>query len=58
MGDVNLTISKDNTRTNITISKELKLKLEQVAEKQNRSFNNVIITILKEYVNKEEGEKN
>lgn len=46
-----MTISKDNTRTNITISKELKAKLEQLAKDQNRSFNNLVITVLKEYVN-------
>lgn len=40
-----------NTRTNITISKELKAKLEELAKKQNRSFNNLVITILKDYIN-------
>lgn len=43
-------ISSENTRTNITISKELKLKIEQLAKEDNRSFNNYIITILKEHV--------
>lgn len=45
-----MTISKNNTRTNITIPKDLKKKLEQLAEEQNRSFNNLVITILKDYV--------
>jgi predicted HicB family RNase H-like nuclease len=45
-----MTISNENTRTNITIPKELKAKLEQIAKDQNRSFNNLVITILKEYV--------
>ena len=45
-----MSISKDNTRTNITIPKELKTKLEQLASEQNRSFNNLVITILKDYV--------
>jgi predicted HicB family RNase H-like nuclease len=45
-----LTISNENTRTNITIPKELKTKLEKIAKEQNRSFNNLVITILKEYV--------
>ena len=40
---------KDKTRTNITIEKELKTKLEQIAKDQNRSFNNLVITILKDY---------
>jgi len=42
-------ISASNTRTNITIPKELKLKLETIAKEQNRSFNNLVITILKNY---------
>jgi len=42
-------IAKSNTRTNITIPKELKAKLEEIAKEQNRSFNNLVITILKEY---------
>lgn len=40
-----------NTRTNITISKELKAELEELAKNQNRSFNNLVISILKDYVN-------
>lgn len=43
-------ISDKNTRTNITISKELKATLEDIAKEQNRSLNNLIITILKDYV--------
>lgn len=42
-----MTISNKNTRTTITIPKELKEKLENVAKEQNRSFNNLVITILK-----------
>ena len=42
-------ISDLNTRTNITISKELKSKLEKIAKEQNRSFNNLVITILKNF---------
>lgn len=45
-----MTIREDKTRTNITIEKELKEQLQQEAKKQNRSFNNLIITILKEYL--------
>lgn len=44
-----MTISKDNTRTNITIPKELKSKLEELAKQDNRSFNNLVITILRNY---------
>lgn len=43
-------ISDLNTRTNITIPKVLKKQLEEIAKEQNRSFNNVVITILKDYV--------
>ena len=45
-----MTISKDNTRTQLTISKELKQQLEKIAKEQNRSFNNLVITILKSYL--------
>lgn len=41
-----MTISAHNTRTNITIPKVLKKKLEEIAKEQNRSLNNLIITIL------------
>ncbi len=43
-------ISNENTRTNITISKELKAKLEELAKQDNRSFNNYVITVLKDHV--------
>ena len=43
-------ISDLNTRTSITISKELKKELEDIAKEQNRSFNNLVITILKNFV--------
>lgn len=46
-----MTISKDNTRTLITIPKELKKQLEEIAKQDNRSFNNLVIKILKDYVN-------
>lgn len=45
-----MTISKDNTRTQLTISKELKSKLEKLAKEDNRSFNNLVVTILSNYV--------
>ena len=45
-----MTISKNNTRTQLTISKELKKQLENIAKEQNRSFNNLVITILKKFV--------
>ena len=46
-----MTISKNNTRTLITIPKELKKQLEKIAKQDNRSFNNLVVKILKDYVN-------
>lgn len=46
-------ISKENTRTQLTINKEMKKELEQIAKEQNRSFNNLIITVLTEYLLKQ-----
>ncbi|MBN3351968.1 DNA-binding protein [Clostridium botulinum] len=43
-------ISDKNTRTLITIPKELKKQLEQLAKDDNRSFNNLVITILSNYI--------
>lgn len=43
-------ISELNTRTNITIPKDLKKELEDIAKEQNRSFNNLVITTLKDFV--------
>lgn len=43
-------VAPNKTRTNITIEKELKAKLEEQARKEGRSFNNLIINILKEYM--------
>lgn len=47
-----MTISDKKTRTLITLEKENKEKLERIAKEQNRSFNNLIETILKDYLNK------
>ena len=43
-------ISENRTRTNITFPKELKAKLEELARKDGRSFNNLVIKILSDYV--------
>ena len=43
-------VASNKTRTNITIEKELKSKLEEIAKKEGRSFNNLVINILKEYI--------
>lgn len=44
-------ISDKNTRTLITIPKELKEQLELIAKKDNRSFNNLVFTVLQNYSN-------
>lgn len=43
-------VAPNKTRTNITIEKELKVQLEEQARKEGRSFNNLIVNILKEYM--------
>ena len=45
-----MTVSDDNTRYLLTINKVFKLQLEKIAKANNRSLNNLIITILKNYV--------
>ena len=45
-----MAIGEDKTRTNITFQKELKTKLEELAQKDGRSFNNLVIKILSDYV--------
>lgn len=47
-----MAISENNTRTLITIPKELKAALEEKAKQENRSFNNLVITVLQEYIKK------
>ena len=47
-----MSVSKDNVRANITFPRELKVQLEKIAKEQNRSLNNLVITILKEFVSK------
>lgn len=51
-----MSIGKDKVRSNLIIEKELKKELEAEAEKQNRSFNNLVITILKEYMSEKNAE--
>ena len=45
-----MAIGEDKTRTNITFPKELKAKLEELAQKDGRSLNNLVIKILSDYV--------
>lgn len=43
-------ISKDKTRTMLTIEKSLKAELEEMAKNEERSLNGMIIYIIKEYM--------
>lgn len=45
-----MAIGEDKVRTNITFPKELKAKLEKLAEQDGRSFNNLVIKIINDYV--------
>ncbi|MDT0739729.1 MULTISPECIES: ribbon-helix-helix protein, CopG family [Staphylococcus] len=45
-------ISKNKTRYALTLEKEDKKELEQIAKQENRSLNNLIETILKNYLSK------
>lgn len=46
-----MTINTDkNTRMSLTIPKELKKELEELAKSDNRTTTNLIITVLKNYV--------
>ena len=45
-----MSISKYNTRMILTIPKELKAELERIAQGQNRSVNNLILTIIKKSI--------
>lgn len=43
-------ISNSKTRIAITIPKDLKLKAEIIANQENRSFSNLVVTLLDDYV--------
>ena len=45
-----MAISQDKVRTIITIPKDLKKELEKIAKQDNRSFTNLVIKILKDFV--------
>lgn len=48
-----MTVGKDKVRTLISINKELKNQLQELAEKDNRSFNNYVINVLINHVENE-----
>ena len=45
-------VAENNTRVIITIPKELKEQLLQIADNESRSLSNLIVQVLKIYVNK------
>ena len=45
-------MKESNIRTTIVIPKELKEHLTKIAEQQNRSFSNLLVTLLKDFVSK------
>ena len=45
-----MTISKTNIQMSLIIPKELKQELKQVAANENRSLNNLINTVLMDYL--------
>ena len=47
-----MAVAESNTRTMITLPKELKKELDERAKSENRSFNNLVVTVLKEYIAK------
>lgn len=42
-------IAEDKTRIMLTIEKDFKVELTELAKKQNRSLNNLIVTVLQDY---------
>jgi predicted DNA-binding protein len=44
-------ISENNTRVLVTMPKETKEKLEKLAKEDNRSVNNLILTVINKYIN-------
>jgi predicted transcriptional regulator len=52
-----MSISKDNTKICVVFPKELKLELEQLAKEQTRTFSNLMIAVLKDYVSQQKKEK-
>lgn len=45
-----MTISKTNVQMSLIIPKEVKQELKQIADAENRSLNNLINTILLDYL--------
>lgn len=52
-----MAISKDKVRMNITIPKDLKQSLEVLAKDNNRSLNNLIVTVMQKHLEETELKK-
>lgn len=50
-------ISKDNTRILITLPKELKAKLDEITQEEQRSFSNLCCKVLTDYIKTVEKKK-
>lgn len=48
-----MSVSNKKTRTLVTLEVNDKEKLQQIAKEQNRSFSNLVETILKEYLKRD-----
>lgn len=49
-----MAVGSDKVRTQLTIEKDLKSELEKMAKEDERSFNSMVIKILKDYVKTKE----
>ena len=49
-------IAESKTRTQLTLPKELKAELEDMAKEERRSFNNLVVKILEDYVSENKRE--
>lgn len=45
-------IRKSKTRTNLTIEIKLKEKMQEIAQKEDRSFNSLVIQAIEEFLKK------
>ena len=46
-----MAVSSDKTRAIISLEKGLKAKIDELAKKDDRSFSNYVVQILKEHIN-------
>lgn len=51
-----MSVSNNKTRAIISLEKDLKAKIDELAKKDDRSFSNYVVQILKEHIRKIESE--